>query len=145
MERRDSIEYVQKEHLEIAKLAEKVGAALALASKQDFQSRQQGLAGLRTLREGLLGVLQHCHAEEGILETDFHHYLDVKNYERLKSQHRSIARTTASLLRELPYMTADSVPDLCRPGQELLDELREHIAFEQDMLWRVEDRRLQYQ
>ena len=145
MASRDSVEYVQKEHLEIARLAEKIADALALASKQDFPSRQQGLAGLRAMREGLLGVLQHCHSEEGILESDFHHYLDAKQYERLKSQHQSIARTTASLLRELPYMTADFVADLCGPGRELLEELREHIAFEQDMLWRVEDRRLQYQ
>jgi hypothetical protein len=142
---RDSVEYVQKEHLEIVRLADKIADALALASKEDFQSRQQGLVGLRTLREGLVGVLQHCHAEEGMLESDFHHYLDAQQYGRLRSQHQSIARTTASLLRELPYVTADSVRDLCGPGQELLEEIREHVAYEADMLWCVEGKRLQYQ
>jgi len=145
MESRDWIEYIQKEHLEIVRLADKIAGALALASKDDFTERQKGLVELRSLQHGLLGVSQHCCAEDSILETDFHHYLDANQYDRLLKEHQAITRLVGSLLRELPYVTADSIRDLCPEGEQLLERIREHVAFEQDMLWQVEDRRLQYQ
>ena len=141
----DSTEYIQKEHLEILRLADKLADGIALAVKPDFESRVKGLAELRAAEHGLLGVRQHCGSEDGILETDFHHYLDPDLYLRLCTQHCVIARLVNILLKELPYATADSVSELREPTQELLDQLHDHIAFEQDMLWRVEGRRLQYQ
>jgi len=145
MESRDSIEYTQKEHLEIVRLADKIAGALALAAKDEFPARQKGLAELRSMQHGLLGISQHCCAEDGILESDFHHYLDPNQYARLRQQHQTITRLVAGLLRELPYATADSVRDLCPAGEELLENVREHVAFEQEMLWRVEERRSEYQ
>jgi len=145
MESRDSMEYIQKEHLEIVRLAEKMTAALALASKEDFAARQRGLTELRELRTGLLGISQHCGAEDGILESDFHHYLDADLYGQLEHEHQTIRRLVGTLLRELPYTTADSVGELCATGEELLERIREHVAFEEDMLWRVEERRGEYQ
>jgi len=141
----DSVEYIQREHLELLRLADKLAGALALAAKPDFESRLQGLTELRASQHGLLGVRQHCGSEDGILESDFHHYLDPEQYLRLCTQHSVISRLVTILLRELPYATADSVPELYEPGLELLDQLREHIAFEEDMIWHVEGRRLQYQ
>jgi hemerythrin-like domain-containing protein len=145
MESRESIEYIQKEHLEIVRLVDQIDAAFALAAKRDFALRQQGLSGLRRAWDGLLGIRQHCSSEEGILESDFHHYLEPNEYDRLRKEHQTISRLVAGLLRELPYVTADSVGDLCPAGEELIERIREHVAFEQDMLWRVEERRLQYQ
>jgi len=145
MESRDSVEYIQKEHLEIVRLAEKIADALALVSKDDFAARRTGLVALRSTRDGLLGILQHCHADDSIVETDFHRYLDANQYGQLRAQHAAISRLVAGLLRELPYVTADTVVDLRTTGEELLEQIRQHIAYEADMLWRVEDRRLQYQ
>jgi hypothetical protein len=141
----DSAEYIQREHLEILRLADKITEALALASKSDFASRVNGLAELRRTEHGLAGLRQHCGSEDSILESDFHHYLDPDQYLRLCTQHTVISRLVTILLKELPYATADSVAELCVPGQELLDQLREHVAFEEEMLWKVEGRRLQYQ
>jgi len=138
---RDSVEYVQKEHLEILRIADRLAEALGLAGKPDFRSRQDGLAEVRALQQGLVGISQHCNAENGLLESDFHRYLDAKNYDQLQMQHRNIARLIAGLLRELPYTTADSVAGLCGDGAELLEQIREHVALEEDMLWRVEARR----
>ena len=145
MEPRNSTEYIQKEHLEIVRLADKVAQALALASKDDFSARQEGLAELRALQHGLLGISQHCSAEDGILESDFHHYLDAKDYSHLRDEHAAITRIVAGLLRELPYVTADSITELCPVGEDLLERIREHVAFEQEMLWRIAERREQYQ
>jgi hypothetical protein len=138
---RDSVEYVQKEHLEMLKIADRLAEALGLAGKQDFRSRQDGLAELRGLQQGLVGISQHCNAENGLLESDFHHYLEAKNYDQLRTQHRQIARLIAGLLREMPYTTADSVVELSGDGVQLLEEIREHVAFEEEMLWKVEARR----
>ncbi|HTQ84718.1 MAG TPA: hemerythrin domain-containing protein [Candidatus Solibacter sp.] len=145
MESRDSNEYIQREHLEIVRLADKFAEALALTSSKNFEARQKGLAELRALRPGLLGISQHCREEDSILETDFRHYLDAEQYDKLQREHQSITRLVGCLLRELPYVTADSASDLCPTGEELLEQIHEHIAYEQDMLWRVEGRRLQYQ
>jgi len=145
MQTLDTIERIQKEHLEIVRLVDNLTAAFALAAKSDFVSRQKGLAALRDAWDGLLGIRQHCGSEEGILESDFHHYLDAKQYERLRKEHQTITRLVGGLLRELPYVTADSVAELCPAGEELLERIREHVAFEEDMLWRVEERQLQYQ
>lgn len=141
----NSVEYIQKEHLEILRLADKIAGALELASKQDFESRRKGLAELRTTREGLLGIRQHCGSEDAILESDFHHYLDKPQYDQLRAQHTAITRLAAGLLRELSYATADSVAELCPSIEELVEKIREHVAYEEDMLWHVEGRRLQYQ
>ncbi|HUJ39452.1 MAG TPA: hypothetical protein VLW54_02805 [Candidatus Acidoferrales bacterium] len=141
----DSVEYIQREHLEILRLAEKLDSALRLAVKPEFELRVKALAEMRAAEHGLLGLRQHCGSEDGILETDFHHYLDQKDYLRLCTQHSVISRMANILLKELPYATADSVGELYEPGRELIDQLQEHVAFEADMLWRVEGRRLQYQ
>ncbi len=145
MEARDSIEYIQKEHLEIVRLADQIAGALALAAKSDFASRQKGLAGLRSAWDGLLGIRQHCGSEDSMVESDFHHYLEPQQYERLRQQHQAIYRLVSSLLRELPYATADSVSELCPEGEELLERIHQHVAFEQDMLWHAEERRGEYQ
>ena len=145
MEPCGSIEYTQKEHLEMVRLADKLADALKLAAKDEFNARQQGLADLRLLQHGLLGISQHCNAENGILESDFHHYLDANQYDRLRKEHQTITRLVASLLRELPYVTADSVKDLCPAGEELVERVHQHVALEEDMLWRVQEKQYEYQ
>jgi hemerythrin-like domain-containing protein len=142
---RDSVEYVQKEHLEILRVTERLADALALAAKEDFRSRQDALEQLRDLRQRLVGISQHCNAENSLVESDFHHFLDATDYDQLRKQERNIARIIAGMLRELPYATADSVAELCAPGLELLEKIREHITFEEEMLWKVDARRLELQ
>jgi hemerythrin-like domain-containing protein len=145
MESRDSIEYIQKEHLEILRLVERLAGGVSLASKEDFSARQKGLAELRALQHGLAGISQHCGEEDSILESDYHHYLDAKQYDRIRTQHKNICRLIALLLRELPYATADSVTELCPQGEDLVTQIREHIAYEEEMLCYVQERQLQIQ
>ncbi len=145
MESRDYTERLRKEHLEILRLTERFEEALSLASREDFSARQIGLAELRALQHGLIGISQHCSSEDGILESEYHRYLDAQKYDRIRAQHEGITRLIASLLRELPFVTADSIVDAVPRGQDLVERIREHVAYEEEMLGYIEDLRLQIQ
>ncbi len=145
MESRDFTDRLRKEHLEILRLTERFEEALSLASREDFSARQIGLAELRALQHGLIGISQHCSSEDGILESEYHRYLDAQKYDRIRAQHEGITRLIASLLRELPFVTADSIVDAVPRGQDLVERIREHVAYEEEMLGYIEDLRLQIQ
>jgi hemerythrin-like domain-containing protein len=138
MEPRESTEHLRKEHLEILRLTQEVQDALSLASREEFAARQKGLADLRALHHGLLGICQHCGSEDGVLESEYHHHLDGQKYEIINAQHRGISRDIQSFLRELPLVTADSVVDVVPRGSDLVDLIREHIAYEEEMLGFIE-------
>jgi hypothetical protein len=140
---REPTEYLRKEHLEILRLTERIEDALSLASKEDFTARQKGLADLRALQHGLIGISQHCSTEDGILESAYHHYLDGQRYDRIRTQHEGISRLVAGVLRELPFVTADSVVDVVPKGEDLVDRIREHVAYEEEMLGCIENMLLQ--
>jgi hemerythrin-like domain-containing protein len=145
MEPREDMKHQQKEHQEILRLTDRFEEALSLASREDFTARQIGLAELRNLQHGLMGISQHCSAEDGLLESEYRRYLDAKKYARIRTEHEGITRLIASLLRELPFVTADSVVDTVPRGQELVERIREHVAYEEEMLSYIEDLRLQIQ
>jgi len=145
MEPGEYTERLRKEHLEILRLTERFEEALSLASREDFTARHIGLAELRTLQHGLIGISQHCSSEDGLLESEYHRYLDAQKYERIRAQHEGITRLIASLLRELPFVTADSVVDAVPRGEDLVQRIREHVAYEEEMLGYIEDLRLQIQ
>jgi len=139
MEPRESFEHLRKEHLEILRLTEQIQDALSLASREDFPMRQKGLTDLRALHHGLIGISQHCGSEEGILESEYHHYLDGQKYERISAQHEGISRLIASLLKDLPLVTADSVVEVVPRGEDLVAQIREHVAYEEEMLGYIEN------
>ncbi len=143
MERRESTEHLRKEHLEILRLTESIENALSLASREDFTARQKGLAELRALRHGLIGISQHCGSEEGILESMYHQHLDGQKHERISAQHVGISQLIASLLKELPLVTADSVVEAVPRGEDLVARIREHVAYEEEMLAYIENLGLQ--
>jgi len=145
MESSDYTERLRKEHLEILRLTERFEEALSLASREDFSARQIGLAELRALQHGLIGISQHCSSEDGILESEYHRYLDAQKYDRIRTQHEGITRLIASLLRELPFVTADSIVDAVPRGEDLVERIREHVAYEEEMLGYIEDLRMQIQ
>jgi hypothetical protein len=131
---RETSGVLRREHQEILRLAEKFGEALALAGDEDFAARQKGLAELRALRPGLLGISRHCACDGGTLEPPYFCHLDGERYEQMDMQHRCIHRLILVFLRELLYSTADSITEAVPQGEELLKRIREHIAYEQDLL-----------
>jgi hypothetical protein len=136
---RETSDTLLREHEEILRLADRFAAALALAASEDFAARQTGLAELRTLRPGLLGITRHCTCDNGALEPPYECHLEGQRYEQMEMQHKCIHRLIVMFLRELLYATADSIAEAAPQGEELLAKIREHIAYERDLLNYVED------
>ncbi len=135
----ESSDSLRQEHLEILRLTESFADALALAASSEFAVRGKGLAELRTLRPALLGIARHCCCDNGGNETPYHRYLDGQKFERVDTQHRAIHRLVSTFLRELPYATADSIAEAAPLGEELVEKIREHIAYEEDLLDYIDD------
>jgi hypothetical protein len=126
--------YPRQEHREILRVADRIARALELISAHDFSARQEGLTELRAVQHGLLGIVQHCHSEDGVIESEYHRYLDADRYAQIKEQHQSILRLVNRLSRELPYATADSIVEVGPLGEEIVEQVREHVAYEEEML-----------
>jgi Hemerythrin HHE cation binding domain len=135
----ETCDNLRQEHAEILRLTENFSDALALAANADFSVRQKGLTDLRTLRPALLGISRHCCCDDGVIETPYHRYLDSQKFEQVDTQHKTIHRLVISFLRELPYATADSIADAAPLGEELAEKIREHIAYEENLLDYIEE------
>lgn len=139
MESHESTEHLRREHLEILRLTERMQDALSLASRDEFAARQKGLGDLRALHHGLLGISQHCGSEDSVLESEYHHHLNGEKYDLINAQHLGISRNLKSFIRELPLLTADSVVDVVPGGFDLVDRIREHIEYEEELLGYIEN------
>jgi hypothetical protein len=132
-------EALQQDHREILRVTEKFADALAQAANENFAARQEGLAELRTLRPGLLAISRHCCGDDAAVGTAYHRYLDGARYAQLEAQHQSIHRLAITFLRDLIYATADSIVESVPQGEELVEKIREHIAYEQDLAQRLRE------
>jgi hypothetical protein len=130
----EPVVYLRQEHGEILRVADRIARAMELISANNFSARQEGLTDLRAVQHGLLGIAQHCRSEEGVIESEYHRYLDADKYERINQQHQSILRLVNRLSRELPYATADSIVEAAPLGEEIVKQVREHVTYEEEML-----------
>jgi hypothetical protein len=85
------VEYLREEHKGL-ELADRIEAALTLASRKESADHEKSVAELRALEHGFSGIVEHCHAEERIVESTFHHYLGERERSRIDEQHREILR-----------------------------------------------------
>ena len=131
---RHRITYLRKKHRELVNLADRIEKALALASGKDFPKHEQGLAQLRALEHGFAGIVEHCHSEDRIVESTFHHYLNKSERLRLDEEHEKIVRALAEFQEELRFATVDRTMAMIIPGMDLVQHLRAHVAYEEGML-----------
>lgn len=134
---RHRITYLRKEHQELVKLADRIEKALTLASGKDFPGHEQGLAQLRALEHGFAGIVEHCHSEDRIVESTFHHYLNKGERLRLDEDHGKIVRALAEFREELRFATVDRTMAVIIPGMDLVQQLRAHIVHEGGLLDRI--------
>jgi hypothetical protein len=134
---RHRVEYLRREHKGLLQLADRIEAALALASHKDFPDHGKSLAELRALEQGFRGILEHCHSEDCIVESTFHHYLNQVERLRIEEEHEKIVRALAEFREELRFATVDRTTVMIIPGMELVNQLRAHIAHERKLLDRI--------
>jgi hypothetical protein len=131
---RHRVEYLRKEHKELLQLADRLDAALTLASHKDFPDHENGLAELRALEHGFNGIVEHCHSENRIVESTFHHYLNEGDLLCIEEEHGKILRVLAEFREELRFATVNRTMAMIIPGTQVVNELRTHIAHETELL-----------
>ena len=135
---RNRMAYLRKELRELLGFADKIQSDLALGSSNDFPEQQQCLADLRGLEHGLRAIEEHCHADDRAVESTLHHFAGRAARRRLQLEHAGIVHALGEFREELRFATADRTGSLRAPGMTLLGLLRQHIAYELDLLRNIE-------
>jgi hypothetical protein len=133
----ERIQYLRKEHQELLHLAGKIEKLLEAASKNDFAVHLKSLNELRFLGHGLAGIVEHCHAENRNVESTYREYLQRGECARIDVEHEQIIRAVTNFREELKFATADRTMAMILPGMDLVNQLRAHIAYEQELLDRI--------
>jgi hypothetical protein len=131
------IEYLGKEHQELLNLADRIEKLLESASKRDFSEHVKSLTELRSLDHGLTGIVEHCRAEDRIIEFAYQQYLQPDERARVDAEHEELIRLVTNFREELKFATADRTMAMILPGMDVVKCLRTHIAYEHELLGRI--------
>jgi hypothetical protein len=131
---RHRIEYLRKEHKGLLELARHIEAALELAGREAVRDHELGLAQLRENEHSLSGVVEHCHADERIVESTLHEYAGEKERARNQEEHQDLLRKLATFRDELRFATVDRLRGASIAGHEFVRTLQTHVAGESELL-----------
>jgi hypothetical protein len=137
MELLHRLDYFRREHEALLGLAASIEKLLETASKNDYAERLKSLAALRSLDHGLTGIVEHCHAGNRIVESTYYRNFRVDERARIDAEHQQIIQAVASFREELKCATADRTMAMILPGMDVVNQLRSHISFEQELLDRI--------
>ncbi|MGH9773652.1 MAG: hypothetical protein ACRD50_01750 [Candidatus Acidiferrales bacterium] len=135
----DRLQYLRSEQDEILRIVEHLEKALELAAKDDFSERAKAISELRALDHKLTGISGHCHAEDRLVESTFHHNLESEEFARINREHEDILHVLDRFREELKFANADYTTSATARGQDLAFRLREHVAYERGLLDRIEE------
>ncbi len=128
------VEYLRKEHKGLLELARRIEAALALAGRQAVLDHEQSLAQLRECEHSLGGVVEHCHADDRIVESTLHEYAGENERAKNEEEHRDLLRKVATFRDELRFATVDRLREASIAGHEFVRTLQTHVAGESELL-----------
>lgn len=131
------MDYLRKEHEELLDVAEKIEKLLERASGHDFFEHQKVLNELHLLDHNLIGIIEHCHAPDRLVESDFYQHLPAEKLARIDEQHRRLHQAVASFREELKCATPDRTMAMIIPGMDVVKLLCDHIDFESGLFDRV--------
>lgn len=132
-----------EEHADILEFLTIWEEALQLIASEDCDVRCTGLRQLQAMESKIVEIWEHCHKEEDEAEAPLFRFASPVDRERLKDEHFQLYRDNYEFRREMEFTTASSTGELALKGQKLLAELRAHIAFEEELLGRLEREQLQ--
>ncbi len=131
------------EHTDILEFLNIWEDALHLIASDDCDTRCHGLRQLQAMEGKIVEIWEHCHKEEDEPDSPLFRFASPPDRERLKEEHFELYRGNYEFRREMEFTTSSFTADLVLKGQRLLAELRAHIAFEEELLRRLEHEQLQ--
>jgi hemerythrin len=138
MDPKTRLQYSRKEHQDIGRFLEQFGAALDLVKGKPDEQRRKGLGDLRELQADLQAIQHHCYSEERSLESPYGAYLKIHQLEILRQEHEQLGRLTQSIVAELQFATTNQTDNILALGQEMIQFLRQHVAYEETLLTEIE-------
>lgn len=135
---RDRIEFLHKECEELLHVVQRIERALQLALEKEFSEHVKSMTELHTLDHGLAGIIEHCNAENRLVDSSEHIYRNTDERARIDSEHQEIVRAVINFREELRFATADRTMAMILPGMDLVNRLRAHIAYERELLDRID-------
>jgi hypothetical protein len=140
MDLREPLSHYHEEHREILEFLRRWEQALELAASGDKKERCRGLAELREMEPRIAAISEHCEEEERNADSAFRLYLDDAVFEQLRAEHDVLEEFSDAYLEELRYVTAPPPAGrLVSLGRRLVAQLREHVAFEENLLKKIEE------
>lgn len=139
MDPKTQLQYFRKEHQDIYRLLGQFGAALDLIQSQQDELRRKGIGKLRELQADLQAVQHHCDSEERSLESPYDAYLKRHQLETLRQEHQRLGRLTQDIVAELQFATTNQTNSIFVRGQQWIQFVRQHIAFEETLLMEIEN------
>jgi hypothetical protein len=134
------LDYFRKEHADFLLFLDAWDKALELAASPKDEECLHGLTTLREMQKDLNVIRNHCSSEERNIEAPYHSYLDGGQLEKLKSDHRELARLVTDLFRELHFATLYQTERARTLGRQVADFTRQHILEEEKLLDQIEAR-----
>jgi len=137
------VEYLRKEHQGLLELARRIEAGLELASGDAVRDHELGLSQLRENEHRLNGVVEHCHAEERIVESTLHEYAAENERAIIEEEHQDLLRKLSTFRDELRFATVDRLQSTSIAGYEFVRTLQTHVARESELLDQIVAKELQ--
>lgn len=134
---RRRIPQLRREHEELMWLANRIEAALHLATKNDSAGHSKCRAELRALAPEFSAIVAHCHAENCILEFTNHRFVSANEHARIDTEHADILQCLAEFREDVRFPIVERRALLLPQGTELIKRLRAHLTFEQELLDRI--------
>jgi hypothetical protein len=129
-----ALQEAHEEHADILDFLNIWEEALQLAASEDCDVRCTALRQLQAMEGKIVEIWEHCHKEEDDPEEPLFRLASPPDRERLKDEHFQLYRDNYEFRREMEFTTSSFTGDLVAKGQRLLEELRSHIAFEEELL-----------
>lgn len=143
MDLQKAFQEAHEEHADILEFLKIWEEALHSIASEDCDTRCTGLRQLQGMEGKIVEIWEHCHKEEEDPEEPLFQLASPPDRERLKEEHFQLYRDNYEFRREMEYTTSSFTGDLVLKGQRLLAALRAHIAYEEELLRRLEHEQLE--
>jgi hypothetical protein len=138
MDLHQEFESAHAEHADILEFLNTWEDALRLIGSEDYDTRCHGLRRLQAMEGKIVEIWEHCHKEEDDADSPLFRFAQAADLERLREEHFQLYRANYDFRREMEFTTSSFTGDLVLQGQRLLTALRNHIAFEEELLQHFE-------